>query len=118
MENTLEQKNYLINAYLEDEIDSDEWFNPYIDPRNSYIPICSQCNIDFENFIRNGFIRCKVKNGIQRRYFFVKDEFGNDYYVNKDVIKYNSDALNQELFPNQFVFIKTEDTRAVECVFV
>ena len=75
-------------------------------------------DIDFENFIKNGYIRCKVKNGIQRRYFFVKDEFGNDYYVNKDVIKNNIDSLNQELFPNQLVFIKTEDTRAVECVFV
>lgn len=78
MENTLEQKNYLINAYLEDEIDSDEWFNPYIDPRNSYIPICSQCNIDFENFKKSN-----IQDDMEVEMKHTKACLWGDYFIKK-----------------------------------
>lgn len=29
------------------------WFNPNISPTNAYIPICSQCSLDFEDFKKN-----------------------------------------------------------------
>lgn len=56
---TQDQKNYLISKYIEMEIldknlnfieDNINWFNPNISTINGYIPICSQCNLDFEEF--------------------------------------------------------------------
>jgi hypothetical protein len=50
---TKEQVNYIINKYEEWNIsanDKDIWFNPTVDPNNGYIPICSQCGLDYDNF--------------------------------------------------------------------
>jgi hypothetical protein len=49
--NTLDQKNYLLQKYIEEGLlNLDSWFDPFIYPNEDYIPICTQCNLDFENF--------------------------------------------------------------------
>lgn len=52
-----EKKNYLIQKYIElgflDEHlnkTNDDWFDPSIYPTEGYIPICSQCQLDYDNF--------------------------------------------------------------------
>ena len=52
-----EIKNYLIEKYIELEfLDedlnklTDSWFDPNIYPTEGYIPVCSQCQTDFDNF--------------------------------------------------------------------
>jgi len=50
---TKEQINYITNKYEECNIytsDISIWFNPNIDPNNGYIPLCNQCNLDYDNF--------------------------------------------------------------------
>ena len=55
-----ELKNYLIKKYIEEGLldnnlnkINNDWFDPYIYPHNDYIPICTQCNLDYENFKSN-----------------------------------------------------------------
>ena len=51
------RKNYLIEKYIElNLLDKNLnkinncWFNPSIYPTEGYIPICAQCQLDFDNF--------------------------------------------------------------------
>jgi hypothetical protein len=77
--NTSEQKNYLISKYVEDGLlDNDEWFNPYNDPRNEYIPICSQCNIDFENFKKSN-----IQDDMEVEMKHTKACLWGDYFIRK-----------------------------------
>ena len=53
----LEQKKYLDEKYIDLELFDkdlnkiyDNWFDPNIYPDNGFIPICKQCNSDFEEF--------------------------------------------------------------------
>lgn len=52
-----EKKNYLIEKYIElGLLDKEfnktnkDWFDPTIYPTEGYIPICSQCQLDYDNF--------------------------------------------------------------------
>jgi len=98
--NTFEQKKYLIMKYNEDGFDNDTIdkiddlvdltskltlkpskiiFNPYINPNYSFIPICSQCSLDFENFKKNNNIEDNMevemkhsKSCLWADYFIIK----------------------------------------------
>lgn len=55
--NTLDQKNYLLQKYIEEGLLNSDfskvedcWFDPFIYLIDSCIPICTQCNSDFEIF--------------------------------------------------------------------
>lgn len=83
---TQDQKNFLISKYIEIEIldknlnfieDDINWFNPNISHINGYIPICSQCNLNFEEFKKSSIIEnmevvFKHPNGCLWYDFFVK----------------------------------------------
>ena len=52
-----EQIKYLNKKYIEDGLLDEHlnkvdngWFDPYIYPNEGYIPICSQCSLDYDNF--------------------------------------------------------------------
>jgi len=53
---TFEQNNYIIKKYIDDDLLDDNlnknnyWFDPYIYPNEGYIPMCTQCNLDYDNF--------------------------------------------------------------------
>ena len=54
-------------------------FNPYINPNYSFIPICSQCSLDFENFKKNNNIEDNMevemkhsKSCLWADYFIIK----------------------------------------------
>jgi hypothetical protein len=75
--NTDEQKKYLIGKY--DEYGPyDESFNPYINPRNSYIPICGQCNTDFESFKKSN-----IQDGMEVEMKHTKSCLWAEYFINK-----------------------------------
>jgi hypothetical protein len=75
-----EIKKYLIKKYIEDELfdsleikTNKEWFDPYIYPGEGYIPLCSQCNNDFNNFDKNNnFIIVKHSNSCLWNEYFIK----------------------------------------------
>jgi hypothetical protein len=75
--NTDEQKKYLIAKYNE-HAPYDEWFNPYIDPNDSFIPLCSQCSLDFENFKTS----C-IQEDMQVEMKHSRSCLWADYFINK-----------------------------------
>lgn len=99
--NTFEQKKYLIMKYNEDGFDNvidkiDDLvdlttnlrlnnstntkiiFNPYINPNYSFIPICSQCSLDFENF-KNTCIQDDMEVEMKHS----RSCLWADYFINK-----------------------------------
>lgn len=83
--NTLEQKNYLLKKYVEEELldinfrkINNEWFDPFIYPNESYIPICTQCNLDFENF-KSSNIQLNMEVEMKHP----KSCLWNDYFIKK-----------------------------------
>jgi hypothetical protein len=75
--NTAEQKNYLIAKYNE-YAPYDEWFTPYINPTDSFIPLCTQCSLDFENFKKNN-----IQEGMEVEMKHSKSCLWADYFINK-----------------------------------
>lgn len=82
---TSEQKKYLERKYIELELldknlnkKVDYWFDPNIYPDNGFIPICKQCNSDFEDFKKSTImevteVEMKHSNSC----------IWNDFYLNK-----------------------------------
>lgn len=80
-----ELKNYLIKKYIDDGLLDDNlnkisnnWFEPYIHPTDDYIPICSQCNLDFEEFKKNNIIR-DIEVSMKHPYSCL----WNEYFIKK-----------------------------------
>ena len=76
--NTTEQRNYLISKYNHDA-PYDEWFNPYINPTDSFIPLCSQCSLDFENFKSSNI----QKEDMEVEMKHSRSCLWADYFINK-----------------------------------
>ena len=82
---TSEQKKYLERKYIELELldknlnkKVDYWFDPNIYTDNGFIPICKQCNSDFEDFKKSTImelteVEMKHSNSC----------IWNDFYLNK-----------------------------------
>ena len=82
---TLDQKIYLINKYIEDELlDNNEnkinvnWFDPYIYPIESYVPICTRCNMDYDNFKKSDIME---DNEVEMKHS--KSCLWCDYFIKK-----------------------------------
>ena len=81
---TLEQKKYLDEKYIDLEILDkdlkkiyDNWFDPNIYSDNGFIPICKQCNSDFDEFKKSKImelteVEMKHPNSCLWNDFFIK----------------------------------------------
>ena len=76
--NTTEQKNYLISKYNDDGSYDDQCFNPYINPNDSFIPLCSQCTLDFEKFKNSN-----IQEDMEVEMKHSKSCLWAEYFINK-----------------------------------
>jgi hypothetical protein len=79
--NTYDQKQYLIRKYEEDDCKNNEIFNPNINPNLNYIPICSQCSSDFDNF-RND-VNLQNSDDIEVEMKHPRECLWNEYFLYK-----------------------------------
>ncbi len=79
--NTYDQKQYLNQKYEEDDCENNEFFNPYINPNLNYIPVCSQCSSDFENFKND--LNLQNSDDIEVEMKHPRQCLWNDYFLNK-----------------------------------